>query len=86
MRVAANIRNIALIFGFGFFAGFSGGVIAIIIISLIIIRRGLRAVFCRLLFQQFLAVADRDLIIVGVDLVKGQKAVAIAAIFHKGRL
>ena len=32
------------------------------------------------------AVGDRDLVIVGVDFVKGQKAVAIAAVFNKGRL
>ena len=32
------------------------------------------------------AVGDRDLIIIRVDFVKGQEAVAVAAVFHEGGL
>ena len=84
MGVAANIGNIAIGFAIGFAICF--GCRIIIAISLIIICRGLRAVFGGLRFQQFLAVTDRNLIIVRMNFVKRQKAVAIAAIFHKGRL
>src|SRR5690606_22898209 len=43
-------------------------------------------VFLGLFAQQGFAVGDRDLVIVGVDLVEGQEAVAVAAILHEGRL
>ena len=36
--------------------------------------------------HQRFAVGDRDLVVVGVDFVEGQEAVAIAAIFDEGRL
>ena len=38
------------------------------------------------LFNQRFAVFDRDTIIIRVDFAKGQKALAVAAIFNKGRL
>src|SRR6202011_5489208 len=37
-------------------------------------------------FDQSLAVGDRDLIIVGMDFAEGQKSVAVATVFDKGRL
>jgi len=37
-------------------------------------------------FDQGLTVGDRDLIIVGMDFAEGQKAVAVATVFDKGRL
>ena len=37
-------------------------------------------------FDQGLTVGDRDLIIVGMDFVEGQKAVAVATVFDEGRL
>jgi hypothetical protein len=40
----------------------------------------------RLLAQQRFAVGDRDLVVVGMDFVEGQEAVAVAAILDKGRL
>ena len=38
------------------------------------------------LFKKRLPVSRRDLIVVGMDFAKGQKAVAVAAIVHKRRL
>ena len=45
-----------------------------------------RAGFCLLHFQQALPIRHGDLVVIRVDFAKGQEAVAIAAIFHKGRL
>ena len=79
MGVAANILNIAAIGGF--FTVFT-----VFIIGFRVVRGGIVAVFLGLFAQQFFAVADRNLIIIGVNFVKGEKPVAVAAIFHKGRL
>ena len=38
------------------------------------------------LVKQSLTIGDRDLIIVGMDFVEREKAVAIAAVIHEGRL
>jgi len=45
-----------------------------------------RAGFCLLHFQQALPIRHGNLVVIRVDFAKGQEAVAIAAIFHKGRL
>ena len=39
-----------------------------------------------LLAQQGLTVGHRNLVIVGMDFREGQEAMAVAAIFHEGRL
>ena len=46
----------------------------------------LRAVVSALFFDQRLTVGDRDLIVIGVNLGKGQEPVAIATVVHEGRL
>ncbi len=38
-----------------------------------------------LLYQDF-PIRDRHLVIVGMDFIEGEKAMAVTAIFHKGRL
>ena len=80
MGIAANIGDLA-----------GGGFLIIaacfaVTVNLVVIAFGLRAVFFGLLFQQFLAITYRNLIIIGVNFVKGEEAVSIAAIFHKSRL
>jgi hypothetical protein len=65
--------------------GFAAIVIAIVIAMMIIIVIML-GVFLFLLAQQRLPISQRDLIIVRVDFGEGQEAMAIAAIFHEGRL
>ena len=79
MRVTANVFNIA---GFGICVG----VFTVPIFRVGIMRSGIVAVFLGLFAQQFLAVADRNLIIIGVNFVKGEKPVSVAAIFDEGRL
>ena len=51
-------------------------------IILVILGTGKGALF----FQQRFAVSDRDLVVIGVNFGKGQKAVPIAAVINKGRL
>jgi hypothetical protein len=42
--------------------------------------------FCRFLVEQRLTVGNRDLVVVRMDFVEGEKAVAIAAVIDEGRL
>ena len=54
------------------------------------VLRGLLIALCvglgLLSFDQGLAIGPRDLIVVGVNFPKGQEAMAVAAVVHKGRL
>ena len=82
MCVTAHIFNIA------------GFAILIIVFAVLIVgisafgvmRGGIFAIFFGLLAQQLLTVADRDLIIIGVNFVKGEETVPVAAIFNEGSL
>ena len=76
MRIAADIGNRFAVFFRALLAGFGGRFGFFLGVTL-------GAVFGGLFFQQLLAVTDRDLIIIGVDFAKRQKAVPIAAIFNK---
>ena len=80
MGVASHIGNVARCIFFIIVA------VGSVTVNLVVIACRLRAVFFGLLFQQFLAITYRNLIIIGVNFVKGEEAVSIAAIFHKGRL
>ncbi len=77
MRVAADIfhfrRSRAVIAAFIFF-------------GLIVFRGGLVALFLGMFGQQRFAVANRYLVIIGMNFVKSQKAMPIAAIINKGGL
>jgi hypothetical protein len=76
MVFAMLITMIVMLFRMRGRAGFDVVVIIILVFGIILF----------LLFQQGKTIRDRNLVIVGVDFSEGQKAVAVAAIFHKGGL
>ena len=75
--------SFGLFFGFEFFIGDNGGA-GLDRFKAFFFR--VAASLALLFFEQRLTIGDRDLIIVGMDFVEGEEALAVAAILHESRL